>query len=261
MEQWRELKTHAEQKGLVFLCSPFSAEAVETLEKLGVTQYKIPSGEVTNVPMLELIASTGKPVLLSSGMSSWVELDAAVNTILRQHNRLTVLQCTSDYPCPYEQVGLNVMLEMKERYGLPVGLSDHTLSIYAPLAATALGASAIEKHFTLSRRMYGSDAKHSLEPHELTDMVRGVRAVETMLSNPVSKDSIEGFRVMKKTFEKSLVSLVEIPAGSVLTSEMVGIKKPGTGLSAWRYREVLGRRTARPVPEHQVLQEEDIDWS
>lgn len=141
-------------------------------------------------------------MLLSSGMSSWAELDAAVNLVLRHHDRLSVLQCTSEYPCPPERVGLNVMLAMRERYGLPVGLSDHTLTNYAALAAVALGASVVEKHLTLSRLMYGSDAKHSAEPDEFADLVRGIRAIEVMLNRTIDKDDLGPYSEVKATFEK-----------------------------------------------------------
>ncbi|MGK7873253.1 MAG: N-acetylneuraminate synthase family protein [Xenococcaceae cyanobacterium] len=259
-EQWQAIKAHCEEQGVEFLSSPFSIEAVELLEQVGVGRYKIPSGEVTNLPLLEAIAQTNKPVLLSSGMSSWAELDEAVNTILRSHNRLTVLQCTSEYPCPYENVGLNVMLEMKKRYKLPVGLSDHTLTNYSAFAAVTLGASVIEKHLTFSRKMYGSDAKHSLEPDDFTQLVQGIRAIEIMLANPVDKQDVERFRTMKQTFEKSLVSLVDIPAGAAIAPEMIGIKKPGTGLPAARYNEVIGRRAVRQISANQILHQTDIEW-
>lgn len=260
LEQWQALKAHCEERGVEFLSSPFSVEAVELLEGVGVSRYKIPSGEVTNLPLVEHVARTGKPVLLSSGMSSWAELDAAVDAILRHHDRVTVLQCTSEYPCPYEQVGLNVMLEMRERYKLPVGLSDHTLTCFSAYAAVVLGASVIEKHFTLSRRLYGSDAKHSLEPPEFADFVRGVRAIETMLANPVDKNDVGRFKVMKETFEKSLVALVDIPAGETITGEMVGVKKPGTGIPAAKWREVIGKRTTRPITADTLLTVSDIQW-
>ena len=261
LEQYKALKAHCEERGVEFLSSPFSIESVKLLEQVCVARYKVPSGEVTNLPYLEAIAQTRKPVVLSSGMSSWAELDEAVNTILRYHDRLTVLQCTSEYPCPYEEVGLNVMLEMKERYELPVGLSDHTLTIYASLTAVTLGASVIERHLTFSRLMYGSDARHSLEPTEFADLVRGIRAIETMLASKVDKDDVARFATMKTTFEKSVVSLVDIPAGALITEAMIGIKKPGTGLPARRYKEVVGRRAARSIPANRVLQEEDVDWS
>lgn len=260
LEQWKGLKAHCEAQGTAFMSSPFSCEAVELLEAIGIESYKIPSGEVTNLPLLEAAARTGKRIYLSSGMSSWEELDAAVNTVRRFHDDLVVMQCTSEYPCPYNQVGLNVMLEMQARYGLPVGLSDHTLTPYASLAAVTLGASVIEKHFTFSRLMYGSDAKHSLEPGEFFRLVEGIRAIETMLAYPVDKSSAERFRVMKDTFEKSLVSRVAIPAGEEITEEMIAMKKPGTGISAARYSEVIGCRAARDIEPDRVLTEEDIRW-
>ena len=260
-EQWRELKAHAEGRGVEFLSSPFSIEAVELLERVGVERYKVPSGEVTNLPMLEAIAETGKPVLLSSGMSAWEELDRAVEAITGRHRRLTLLQCASEYPCPYERVGLNAMAEMRDRYGLPVGLSDHTMTIYASLAAAALGATVIEKHFTFSRRMYGSDAAHSLEPAEFRGMAEGLRAVETMLSSHVDKSDASRYGDMKRIFEKSLVTVTDVGEGAVLTRTSVGIKKPGTGLPAGRLAEVVGRRAARPLPTGTLLREEDIDWS
>lgn len=258
-QQWQELSSHCEREEIEFLSSPFSVEAIELLESVGVARYKLPSGEVTNLPLLEVIAQTAKPVLLSSGMSSWAELDQAVNTVLRHHSQLTVLQCTSEYPCPYEEVGLNVMLEMRERYGLPVGLSDHTLTPYASVTAAALGASVIEKHLTFSRFMYGSDARHSLEPAEFADLVQGIRAVETILASPVDKDALAAsLGEMKGIFEKSVVSLVDIPAGTVVSAGMVGVKKPGTGIPARRLSEVLGRRTLRQIPKDTLIVEGDL---
>jgi N-acetylneuraminate synthase len=259
-EQWTRLKSYCDEKKIEFLSSPFSVEAVELLESIGMSRYKIPSGEVTNLPYLDVIAQTGKPILLSSGMSRWAELDAAVETVLKRHDRLTILQCTSEYPCPPAQVGLNVMLEMKERYGRPVGLSDHTLTNYAAFAAVTLGASAVEKHFTLSRHLYGSDARHSLEPPELADLVRGVRAIETGLGSRVDKDEVARFKVMKETFEKSVVSVAAIPAGAVFEAGMLGVKKPGTGIPAARLPEVLGRRAARAVAPDTLLSELDVVW-
>lgn len=259
VDQWEALKAHSDRKGVEFLSSPFSVEAVDLLEKVSVKRYKIPSGEVTNLPYLEVVAQTGKPILLSSGMSNWTELDGAVNAILRHHDRLTVLQCTSEYPCPYERVGLNVMVQMHERYKLPVGLSDHTLTNYAAYAAVVLGASVIEKHFTLSRHMYGSDAQHSLEPQEFTALTRGIRAIETILTNPVDKDNVDRFKAMKEIFEKSIISLIDIPKGAVITHEMIGVKKPGTGIPAGRLAEMVGKRTARTVRAGALLSWDDIE--
>jgi N-acetylneuraminate synthase len=260
LEQWERLKERCGERGVEFLSSPFSEEAVDLLESLGVSRYKVPSGEVTNLPLLEKIGRLGKPVLLSSGMSSWEELDLAVETLKRHPCPLTVLQCTSEYPCPHERVGLNVMLEMKSRYRLPVGLSDHTLGPYATLAAVALGASVIERHFTLSRKMYGSDAKHSLEPEELAELVRGVRAIEAMLGSPVDKSDLARFQEMKRVFEKSLVAVKDIPPGVTIERPMLAIKKPGTGLSPRKLGEVVGRRARRAVAAGTVLTAADVEW-
>ena len=259
-EQWLALAAHCRQTGVEFISSPFSIEAVELLEAVGLERYKIPSGEVSNLPLLDEVARTGKPVILSSGMSSWAELDRAVETILRHNQRLALLQCTSEYPCPDEQVGLNVLAEMRERYGLPVGLSDHTLTPYAPIAAAALGATIIEKHFTFSRLMYGSDARHSLEPREFADMVRGIRAVAAMLASPVDKSDATRFADMKAIFEKSVVALQDIPAGVVITRGLIGTRKPGTGIPAARFDAVVGSRTRRAVSGGQLLTEEDLEW-
>ena len=259
-EQWCELKGYCDEHGIEFVSSPFCEEAVELLERVGVRRYKIASGETTNLPLLELIAQTRKPVLLSSGMSSWAELDEAVNTILTYHGSLAVLQCTSAYPCCPEDVGLNVMLAMRDRYGLPVGLSDHTLEPFASLGAVALGAAVVEKHLTFSRLMYGSDAAHAMEPDEFTALVKGIRAIGTMLAHPVDKNAMaERLRDMKGIFEKSVASLTDIPAGAVITADMVGMKKPGTGIPARKLRDVIGRRVRRDVVKDTLLREEDLD--
>jgi N,N'-diacetyllegionaminate synthase len=260
LQQWQQLKARCEEHSVRFMSSPFSEAAVDLLESVGLDLYKIPSGEITNLPMLDKIAKLNKPVLLSSGMSSWRELDAAIQVVRNQHTKITVLQCTSEYPCPYEHVGLNVMNEMRERYQVPVGLSDHTLTPYATFAAVTLGASVIEKHFTLSRRMYGSDAPHSLEPVEMKDLVRGVRAIETMLSSQVNKEDTSSLSEMKTIFEKSLVVVTDIPAATVLTRDMIGIKKPGTGLRPDRLAEVIGKRTARALKRDSILTSTDIEW-
>ena len=255
-EHWHALSAHAASRGVELLSSPFSIAAVELLERIGIGSYKIPSGEVTNLPLLERVAATGKPVLLSSGMSSWDELDRAVE-ILRG-SELTVLQCTSEYPCPYEQVGLNVIAELGRRYGVPVGLSDHTLTNYTSFAAVTLGATVIEKHFTFSRLMYGSDAQHSLEPDEFADLVAGIRAIEAALLRPVDKGDASRFAVMKATFEKSLVAATDIVAGAVLTADHVAAKRPGTGIATARLGEVIGRRAVRDIPGDTLLTWDDL---
>jgi N-acetylneuraminate synthase len=258
LEQWRALKARCAERGTMFLSSPFSEEAVAVLEHVGIERYKIPSGEVSNVPLLEKIGALGKPVILSSGMSSWDELDRAVETIRRFHNDITVLNCTSEYPCPDDQVGLNVLDEMRGRYGLPVGLSDHTLGPYASLAAVALGAAVIEKHFTFSRLMYGSDAQHSMEPLEFAELVRGIRSIERMLASRVDKGDVTRFAGMKTIFEKSIVARADIAEGTVITREMLAFKKPGDGMPAAAVHQVVGRRALRPIKANARLLPQDL---
>jgi N-acetylneuraminate synthase len=251
--QWRTLREACDAAGIEFLCSPFSVEALERLEALGVARHKIGSGEVTNLALIRAAAATGKPVLLSSGMSSWAELDAAVAAAGED---VTVLQCTSAYPTPPEQVGLNLLGELRERYGRPVGLSDHSLGSYAAYAAVALGAVVVEKHFTLSAELYGPDAALALEPDELEDLVEGVREIEAMLASPVDKDDVEPFAEMKRVFEKSVVTTAEVTAGTVLARDMLAAKKPGTGIPAARLDEVVGRTARIDLAADTVLTED-----
>jgi N,N'-diacetyllegionaminate synthase len=252
-EQWATLKQACERAGIDFLCSAFSIEAVERLERLGVERYKIGSGEVSNLALVRRVAATGKPVLLTSGMSSWAELDTAVAAA---GDCVTVLQCTSEYPAPPERVGLNVLRELRERYGKPVGLSDHTFGPYASFAAVALGATVIEKHFTLSRELYGPDAALAIEPDELEDLVEGVREIETMLANPVDKDDLSALREMKRVFEKSVVTVTRIPAGARIERAMLAAKKPGTGIPAARLDEVVGRTAKQDLAADTVVTED-----
>jgi N,N'-diacetyllegionaminate synthase len=259
-KQWIKLKNYAQKKKVGFLSSAFSIEAVDLLNRVGVEAYKVPSGEVTNIPYLERIAQTRRPVYLSSGMSSWKELDRAVRVFRRHGSPLTLFQCTSLYPCPYEKVGLNVIGEMRRKYRVPVGLSDHTFTNYATFAAVAQGATVIEKHFTLSRHLYGSDAAHSLEPAEFEDLVKGVRAIEKMMEARVDKDDLSAVRDMKSIFEKSLVTLVAVPEGGIFTEANVGCRKPGGGLAPEKLRDVIGRKAKKDLPAGRTLQKHDVQW-
>ncbi len=256
--QYFELKEFAQTNCNVdFLSSPFSVDAVQFLEDVGISRYKIPSGEVTNLPLLEAVASTNKPVILSSGMSPWDDINLAVSTL--QENGvedLSLLQCSSIYPCPPNDVGLNIMLEFNERYNLPVGYSDHTLGMAAPFAAASLGAKIIEKHFTLSTLMYGSDAKHSMEPTEFKAMVDGLREIELMLSNPVDKNQLAKDLVnMKLIFEKSLVVSKAIRKGEAFTYSNLTTKKPGDGIPASKFHEVLGKKASYDMQVDHVISE------
>ena len=255
-DQWAALQEASQAAGIEFLCSCFSVEALERLEALGVARHKIPSGEVTNLELVRAAAATGKPVLLSSGMSTWEELDAAVEAAGPE---VTVLQCTSAYPTPPERVGLNLLADLRERYDRPIGFSDHTRGPYACFAAVTLGAAVVEKHFTLSKDMYGPDASLAAEPHELEELVDGIREIEAMLASPVDKDDLSVLGEMKQVFEKSVVSTREIPAGAEISREMLAAKKPGSGIPARRLPELIGRRARKNIPADTLIREDDVE--
>jgi len=259
-KQLIKLKQHAESKGLIFISSPFSIAAIDLLESINISAYKIPSGEVTNIPYLEYLARIGKPIIISSGMSTLDEIETALS-VLREHNeKIVLMQCTSKYPCPYEEVGLNLIDQFKEKYDLPIGLSDHTLTIYTSIAAVVLGANIIERHFTISKKLYGPDAKYSLEPDEFKLLVQGIRAIETSLSNPMDKNDVAKFKRMRETFQKSIVSVVDIPKDTPIKPEMIAIKKPGTGLEPEYFRRIIGKVTIRDIAKDSLIEKKDIQW-
>lgn len=259
-EQWQGLAKHARERGLTFLSSPFSTEAVELLHRVGVSAWKIASGEVANVPMLERIVKTGLPTLLSTGMSPLDEIDAAVNRLTEKGAPLALLQCTSAYPCPPERVGLNLLSFFRQRYGCPVGLSDHTGTIYPGLAAAALGIDVLEVHVTLSREMFGPDVVASVTTGELRQLVEGVRFIERMRAHPVDKDALlSDMEAMRDAFMKSVVARVDLPAGVVLSAENLTVKKPGTGIPAARFPSLMGRRLRRAVQRDMPVLEDDLE--
>ena len=255
IEQYKVLKDYAENECKVdFFSSPFSLEAVDFLMEVGVSTFKIPSGEVSNIPLLEHVAKTSKKVILSSGMSSWDELDRAV-AVFKDKEKLTILQCTSEYPCKPENAGLNVMLEIKERYQCKVGFSDHTLGIGVPLTAVVLGATLIEKHFTLSKLMYGSDAKNSTEPEEFKHMVDNIRAAELAITSKIDKNEIvKKLGEMKFVFEKSIVSARELKAGHVISEDDLAYKKPGDGIPAKDYKNVIGKKVIKNIAANEKIE-------
>ena len=251
--QWRELSTECENNGVKFLSSPFSIEAVNLLESIGIPFYKVPSGEVSNIPLLEYLAALGKPVFLSTGMSSWKEIDLAVE-ILINRVELSIMQCTSAYPCPSERVGLNVLQEFQKRYGnsVTIGFSDHTANISAGIAAAILGARVIEKHLTFSKQMYGSDASNALEPEDFKLYCSSIREAWSMIESPVNKNDMTMLNEMKHIFEKSIVAARPIAAGSIITKSDLNYKKPGNGLQPNQYKDLIGRRTNKDVSlDHQ----------
>ncbi len=259
-EQWQGLKRHADEKGLLFLSSPFSMQAVELLSRVGVAAWKVASGEVSNIPMLERMAATGLPVYLSTGMSSLEEIDRAVELVRRWQLPLTVLQCTSAYPCPPEKVGLNLIPFYRERYGCDVGLSDHSGTIYPGLAAVTLGIEVLEVHVTLSREMFGPDVAASITSSELRTLVDGIRFVERMKANPLDKDVLSNeLAPLRTLFTKSIVVLEDLPKGTQLRESHLAFKKPGTGIPAARMKEVVNRVLKRDVRANRLLSEEDLD--
>jgi N-acetylneuraminate synthase len=257
LDDHRRLQAHAAERRVVFFSSPFSVEAAELLVELDVPLYKIASGEVTNPPLLEAVAATGKPVLLSTGMSGLDAIERAIDTLGRHGSEVIVLQCTSSYPCPPEQVNLRAMVAMGARFGLPFGLSDHTPDVWTSVAAVALGANVIEKHFTLSKRLYGPDHHASLVPEELQRLVEGIRVTELALGSD-AKVLDPSHDAVRATFEKSVVARVAVPAGTVLSAEMLTTKRPGTGIPAARIAELIGRKAARPLEPDALVEEADV---
>lgn len=251
--QWKDLIEYCREADINFLSSPFSLEAYDLLASLGVKQFKIASGEVTNIPLVKRIADDGFKVYLSSGMSTWQELKNAVVAV--GQGEMVVMQCSSIYPCPADKLGLNVITEMQRELDVPVGFSDHSLGYSACLAAVTLGAVCVEKHLTFSRKMYGSDAALAMEPNEFATLVKEIRFLDHALQNPVSKDTSYDYSDMKRTFEKSIVSIKDLPAGHVLVRENLGFKKPAVGIAPAFLEEIIGKKL-----KHDVVEDEALTW-
>jgi N-acetylneuraminate synthase len=259
-EQWRGLADHAAERALLFLSSPFSLEAVDLLARLGMRMWKIASGEIGNLAMLDRIIATGRPVILSSGMSDLAELDTAASRVKAAALPLAVLQCTTAYPCPPERIGLNMLATFRERYQSFVGLSDHSGTIYPALAGAALGMEVFETHVTLSRDAFGPDVKASVTPSELRQIVEGIRFIETMRSHPVDKDAVaREMTPLRNIFTKSVVARRNLPAGAVLAEADLAVKKPGTGIPGNRLADVIGRRLRRALTVDELLRAEDLE--
>jgi N-acetylneuraminate synthase len=254
------LREHAVTKGLCFLSSAFSIEAVHLLTRVGVDAWKVASGEVGNGPLLDAMLETGGAVYLSSGMSPLAELDEAVDRVKAAGVSLAVMQCTSCYPCPAEKIGLNLIPFLADRYQVPVGLSDHSGTVIPGLAAAVLGASVLEVHLTLSRGMFGPDVSSSITPEELRQLVDGVRFIETMRSHPVDKDAIAlELAPMRHMFTQSIVARSALAAGTVLRQDLLALKKPGTGLPASNLAALIGRRLNRRVEMNAQVRLEDVE--
>ena len=258
-EQWAGLKQHCEEKGMEFISSPFSIAAVDLLEKLDVKRYKIGSGELTNYLMLETIAKTKKTIILSSGMSDWNELDDTINFLKPYGNELSLLQCTTAYPTPPEKWGLTAIEEMKNRYQLPVGYSDHSADIFACLAATTLGASILEFHVVFNHNMFGPDAKASLNINQVKQLVKGVRAIEISMQNNHLKNDASSFNTLKTMFGKTLAVNKNLPQGHIIAISDLESKKPGDqGIPAKEFQRVIGKQLKHDLKQWSFLGEEDL---
>jgi N,N'-diacetyllegionaminate synthase len=259
-EQWSGLATHARQRGLVFLSSAFSVAAVDLLERIGMPLWKVGSGESFNVELVDRMASTGSPVLLSTGMSALADIDAAVERVRARNVQVGVFQCTTAYPCPPEKIGLNMLGVYRQRYACLVGLSDHSATIYPGLAAATLGVDLLELHVTMSREMFGPDVPASVTSAELRQLVDGVRFIERMRANPVDKDALATDSApLRRIFTRSIVAARPLAAGTVIGRDDVRLKKPGTGLAPDRMGDVVGRTLRRDVPADALLAVEDIE--
>lgn len=257
--QWRGLREHAEENGLGFISSAFSVEAVELLRRVGVSAWKVSSGESLSFELLRHMGADGLPILVSTGMSTYAEIDATVRECRAMGAEPVLLQCTSMYPTPPERLGLNVIDELRARHDCAVGLSDHSGTIYPGLAAVALGAVALEVHLTFSRGMFGPDSPVSLEPTELRDLVTGVRFLERARAAPVDKDAVATeLAEMRQLFGKSLVTTRALPAGTLLEHEHLTAKKPATGIPASERGSVVGRTLRTSVESGQVLDLDDL---
>ena len=252
-EDFIKLKKYCDKKGIMFLSTPFDHQSIDFLYDL-VDIYKIPSGEIINYPYLKRIAAKNKPIIMSTGMANLGEVEEAINTIrsVNSEAQISLLHCTTNYPTPYEEVNLKAMQTLAAAFKLPVGYSDHTLGIEVPVAAVAMGAKIIEKHFTLAKNMEGPDHKASLEPHELKAMVKAIRNIEKSLGDGIKKPNKSEIEIMK-VVRKSIVASKSIKKGEIFTKTNITVKRPGTGISPMRWNEVIGQKANRDYKDDELI--------
>ncbi len=245
-----ELMGYCEQKGIKYLSAPFDLDSIDFLANTNIEYIKIPSGEINNPPYLRKVNKLGKPVILSTGMSTMDEVAQALEFLTNV--KVSLLHCTTEYPCPFESVNLKAMVAMKDKFGLPVGYSDHTPGIEVAVAAVAMGATIIEKHFTLDRNMEGPDHKASVEPHEMKALVEAVRHVEVAMGNGIKKPApaeIKNIAIARK----SIVARRAIRKGEIFSEENITVKRPGTGISPMKWDEVIGTAAMRDYGEDELI--------
>lgn len=257
--QWQELAEHARERGLIFMSSPFSSEAIRLLDDIEVGIWKVASGEVGHRALIEEVVVTGRPIIFSSGLSDLDELDDAIEIARSAGVAFAVLQCTTAYPCPPERVGLNQIQGLSERYLCPVGLSDHSATIFPGLAAVTLGARVLEVHVTFSRAMFGPDVPASLTFDELAQLVEGVRFLEVALANPIDRSAVTGREEMRKLFTRSVALTRDLPAGSCLRREDLTLKKPGSGIPPSELDNLVGRRLRHDAMADRLITFADLE--
>lgn len=256
--EFKQLADYAKRKKIIFLASAFDMKSVDLLDRLNVPAFKIPSSEITNFPLLKHIARKGKPIIMSTGMSNLGEIKEALETIKGERvNDVVLLHCVSDYPAKVDETNLRAMETLKRMFRLPVGLSDHTLGITVPIAAIALGAAIIEKHFTLDKKLPGPDHKASLEPEELREMVACIREVERALGDGIKKPT-KSEEAVKKTVRRSIVAKVNIPKGTAIAEHMLDLKRPGTGLEPKHLKKIVGKRAKKDIKADELITFEKI---
>ncbi len=252
--EWHaDLKAHAESLGMDLFSTPFDDTAVDFLEALDVPCHKIASFEMTHLPLLKKIAATGKPIIMSTGMATLGEIETSVATIRAAGNdQIVLLKCTSAYPAPAAEANIRTIPHLSKTFGVPAGLSDHTMGIAVPIAARALGACLVEKHFTTSRDLPGPDSSFSLEPHEFRAMVDGIRTAEAALGEVMYRPTEKQITSLK--FRRSLFAVTDIAAGDALTPDNVKVLRPSDGLAPLHYDEVIGRHAACVIPRGTPIQ-------
>ncbi|GAB6076187.1 N-acetylneuraminate synthase [Desulfurobacterium crinifex] len=249
------LYSYCKEKGIIFMSTPFDIESARFLRDLGLEIFKIPSGEITNYLLLREIGSYGKEVILSTGTADLGEIEDALDVLIEAgtpREKITVLHCNTEYPTPYEDVNLKAMLTIKEAFKVRIGYSDHTLGIEIPIAAVALGAEVIEKHFTIDKNLPGPDHRASLEPEELKRMVKAIRNVEKALGTGIKKPS-DSERKNLPIVRKSIVAKRNIKKGEIFSEENLTVKRPGTGISPMRWKEIIGKRASRDFEQDEII--------
>ncbi len=252
-EDFVKLKKYCDKKEIMFLSTPFDHQSIDFLYNL-VDIYKIPSGEIINYPYLKHIAAKNKPLIMSTGMASLGEVEEAINTIRSVNSKaqISLLHCTTNYPTPYEEINLKAMQTLEAAFKLPVGYSDHTLGIEVPVAAVAMGARIIEKHFTLDKKLPGPDHRASLEPDELKGMVKAIRNIEMALGDGIKKPNKSEIEIMKVA-RKSIVASKSVKKGEMFTKTNITVKRPGTGISPMRWNEVIGQKANRDYKDDELI--------